>query len=88
MCKETILNKFDLSLEISTTRQVQVYIYIYLHPRKNANKCSFGRFLFFERFLQMSVIALHLPFLHFMDVETKIMSVFSREISVNTGKKT
>ena len=46
------------------------------------NKCSFARFLFFERFFpQMSVIAPLLAFLHFVHFEAQNMSVFSREIN-------
>ena len=35
----------------------------------------------------MSAIAPHLAFFHSMDVQAKVMSKFSREISVNTGEK-
>ena len=42
---------------------------------------------FWAVFLHMSVIAPLLAFLHFVHFEGKIMSVFSREISVNTREK-
>ena len=67
----------------SQHKSLALFTSIPVSSKKNANKCSFDRFLFFERFfLHMSIIEPLLPFLHFMDFEAKIMSVFSREISV------
>ena len=43
---------------------------------------------FWAVFLHMNVIAPLLAFLHFVHFEGKNMSVFSREISVNTQEKT
>jgi hypothetical protein len=60
------------------SRQTNWFMVIspFLYPRKRTNKCSFERFLLFERFFS--------TFLHFVHLEAKIVNVFSREISVNT----